>query len=347
MRGTMRRNLVHLCTALLIGIGLPTVGCGSSGDVGATSGYTTVGDTVEAGGLSTAGSDAGAQNDAASDAGTAAQDATQDTAGTDVVETDAGASDSASADAGGTVDAGTVDAGTVDAGTVDAGTVDAGTVDAGSVDAGSADAGQVDTGGTTGVCAQKVQTFNPVAAEASKCQSDLDCYGPADFIEGKGWAFGAEAQLGCKCPKVYNGNSPKSQAVADLVGEYHKAGCPDTCPDSDCAGLGNTIGVCEAGVCVPKSFTCKELEARSVQVVAAGRACTADAECSSFGMQGELPCGCGVNVNLGLMAPGQPIFLYMTRLSQVYVAMGCADLVECACPTIGKGVCKSGLCTSQ
>lgn len=334
MRETMRRNLGRRCTAVLVGIGLPTVGCGSSGDVGATSGYTTVGDTVEAGGLSTTDSGAGAQDDAgsgaasdaATDASSAGQDAGQDAATADVIEIDAGSADTGSVDVDGT---------------------DASSIDAGVVDAGSADVGPVDTGGTTGVCAQKVQTFNPVAAEASKCQSDLDCYGPAEFIEGKGWAFGAEAQLGCKCPKVYNGNSPKSQAVADLVGEYHKAGCPDTCPDSDCAGLGNTIGVCEAGVCVPKSFTCKELEARSVQVVAAGRSCTADAECSSFGMQGELPCGCGVNVNLGLMAPGQPIFLYMTRLSQVYVAMGCADLVECACPTIGKGVCKSGLCTSQ
>lgn len=325
MRRTTRRQLDHLCTTVLLGISLAAVGCGASGDVGATSGYTTVGDTVEAGGVE--GADAGSSADSGqNDASTASQDAVQDTTAQDVIETDTGPADTASADTG---------------------SADATPDDAGKPDAGSVDAGPVDTGGTTGVCAQKVQTFGPVAAEASTCQSDLDCYGPAEFIEGKGWAFGAEAQLGCKCPKVYNGNSPKSQAVADLVSEYHKAGCPDTCPDSDCAGLGDTIGVCEAGVCVPKSFSCNELEARSVQVVAAGRACTADAECSSFGMQGELPCGCGVNVNLGLMAPGQPIFLYMTRLSQVYVAMGCADLVECACPTIGKGVCKAGLCTSQ
>ncbi|MEY3013695.1 MAG: hypothetical protein RIT45_2430 [Pseudomonadota bacterium] len=327
----MNRNVGML---LAIAVAL-VAGCSDGGSDGSTVGYTNVGETQGGGVLDDA-------TGGAADTGTAA-----DTGSGDAAVADAGGGQDASVTDGGAEDGTGGDTGTIDAGPADVASNDATPPDAGPADVASPDAGPVDTGSVTGACAQKIATFAPVAGKASQCQSDLDCYGPASFVDGKGWKFGTEKQLGCACPGLYNGNASETQGVADLVAEYHQAGCPDTCPDVDCDDLSTKIGICKAGVCVAESFSCSELEKRSAEAVAQGRVCSADTECSGFGMQGELPCGCPVNVNLAKMAPGKPIFLYMTKLSQAYVAKGCAEGVQCACPAIGPGVCNAGVCTSK
>ncbi len=313
--------------------------CSDGGSDGSTVGYTNVGET-QGGGVLDDASGAADSNSGGDTATTGTDTSVGDSATGD---DSGGGNDASVADVGGGSDALVTDADPADAGSADVGSADSG----GTTDAGGPDAGPVDTGGVTGACAQKIATFAPVASKASQCQSDLDCYGPATFVDGKGWKFGTEKQLGCACPAFYNGGASDTQGVSDLVSEYHQAGCPDTCPNVDCDDLSTKIGICKAGVCVAESFSCAELETRSAAAVAQGRVCAADNECSGFGMQGELPCGCPVNVNLAKMAPGKPIFLYMTKLSQAYVAKGCAEGVQCACPAIGPGVCSAGVCTSK
>jgi hypothetical protein len=101
------------------------------------------------------------------------------------------------------------------------------------------------------------------------------------------------------------------------------------------------------GLGVVADARCAEIAALVKAAIAEGRKCTADSECSSFGMQGELPCGCAVNVNLAKMAPGQPIFLYVTKLAQAYVKLGCGKDAECACAKVSTGACVDNLCVTK
>ena len=318
LRLALRRALLSARFAGLVGLVGLVGACGGDGEEVKSTGYTNVGDVQEAGGL---GGDADAVEpevsaDAGPDTATAPEDA-------DVV--DAAPEDAASG--------------------TDAAAIDSGPPDAGSADTAPADTAPVDTANSP--CDQKAQVFAQTALKAKVCKSDLDCYGPHQMIEGLGWLFGGQTKAGCACPTYYNGNSAEAQAVLDLAAEYNKAGCPDTCPNVDCASLKGTVGACQQGNCQVKSMTCGEMEAAVKVAVAAGRACTKDADCSPFGMQGELPCGCAVNVNMDKMAPGQPIFLYVTMLAQAYNFQECAKGVVCACPAVGPGVCKANVCTTK
>ena len=317
------------CAALL-------AACGNDTDTGSSTGYTQVGDVQGAGALGDSNAaDSGQStgdldtNGGANLDGTAEEDNTADSAEIDTaVAADTGEADTAPAD---TSPADTVAA---DTGSPDTSVADTAAVDTAAVDAG-------------GPCDDKINKFNSVVGKAKACVDDLDCYGYAEAIEGTGWVFGAAIKPGCDCQTYYNGGAAETQAVVDLVAEYKKAGCPDTCPDVDCQALKGTVGRCVSGVCQSQTIGCAEIEAGVKKAIAVGRACTADSECSPFGMQGELPCGCAVNVNLSKMAPGQPVFLYVTMMAQAYVTMGCAKDVVCACPSIGTGACKAGVCETK
>lgn len=303
--------------AMLVSLAL---GCSGDNDEVKSTGYTNVGDVDDASGLG-------------SDSGAGGEDAGTDVAATPDIESDSGLTDATPEDA-----------------STDAGPSDTAPVDTAPVDAAPADTAPVDTAPTdtaNSPCNQKAAVFAQTALKAKVCQSNLDCYGPHQMIEGQGWLFGGPAKAGCACPTYYNGNSPEAQAILDLTAEYQKAGCPDTCPNVDCQGLKGMVGTCQQGNCSVKSPTCAEIEADVKVAIAAGRACTKDSECSPFGMQGELPCGCAVNVNMDKMAPGQPIFLYVTMLAQAYNHKECAKGVVCACPSVGAGVCKANVCTTK
>ncbi len=322
-------TLLVAMAALLVG------GCGNDTDTGASTGYTQVGDVQEGGTLGdSAAADVAIIGDA-DDVATAADGAGADSA---AVEDTAQPDDTTAADAT------AVDTVAADTGSADTGSADTGPADTGSADTATADTGSVDAGGP---CADKVNKFNGVVGKAKACADDLDCYGHAEAIEGKGWVFGAPIKPGCSCQTYYNGGAAETQAVVDIAAEYTKAGCPDSCPDVDCQSLKGTIGACVAGACQAQSLTCAAIEAAVKKAVAIGRSCTSDDECSPFGMQGELPCGCGVNVNLNKMAPGKPVFLYVTMMAQAYVAMACAKDVVCACPSIGPAACKAGICETK
>ena len=317
-------------TALTLALLATLAGCGNDTDTGGSTGYTQVGDVQGGGTLGDSGSDAQAGDDTvgAQDAAGALDSAVDD----DSASADTAADDATMDDSGEPLDSVAVADTTAEA--------DTGSADTGSADTGSADAG-------AGPCADKLDKFNQIVGKAKACSDDLDCYGYAEAIEGKGWFFGAPIKPGCGCKTYYNGGNAETQAVVDLAAEYAKAGCPDTCPNVDCQSLQGTVGKCISGSCQAQTTTCAEIEAAVKKAVAIGRACTADSECSPFGMQGELPCGCAVNVNMSKMAPGQPVFLYVTMAAQAYVAIGCAKDVVCACPTIGQGACKAGICETK
>jgi hypothetical protein len=295
-----------------------TAGCGSDDAKTGTTAYTNVGET-QGGGLV----DVSAGDSGAGDVG-------QDTSGGAV---DSGATDTAA------------DSGAADSGAADSGAADSAANDSAANDTTVVDAGKPDV--SAGPCFDLIAKFDGIVGKAKACSDEVDCYGPASFVDGQGWAFGTSSKLGCGCQTLYNGNVPETQGLADLVGEYSKLACQDTCPDVDCAGIKTMIGRCTAGQCQVGSATCAEIEGLVKEAIDKGRACTADAECSGFGMNGELPCGCSVNVNLNKMAPGQPIFLYVTKMAQAYVGMGCGKDAECACAKVGPGACVNNVCVTK
>ncbi|MCO4763661.1 MAG: hypothetical protein KC502_19270 [Myxococcales bacterium] len=267
----------------------------------------------------------------------------------------AGQADALTSDAGGSsaTDAGVPDSqltpsdtAVADTQAVDAGKPDAGPQDAGTPDAGQPDAGKPDAG-TPGVCESKLKAFNGLKSKALACTSNFQCYAPSDMVEGQGFVFGAPENIGCDCQRYYSDASTDAAALADLNAEFTKAKCKAACPKKLCAPLDTQIGVCTAGSCQTKSATCKEMETLVGAAVTAGRKCTKDSQCSNFGMQGNIPCGCPVNVNLSTLAPGKPLFLYITMITRAYSKLGCAKGVTCACATIGKGACVSGVCTTK
>ncbi len=303
--------------------------------------WTTVGDAwSDVGAVDEDGADATAAADGVQSDATAASDSAAATDG----GVDGGAVDTTVADAGG-ADSGLVDTGMVDTGPGDIGPVDTGPVDAGPADTGPADTGPADTGG--GVCADKASAYAAAKIKALKCTSDFQCYAPAAVVEGKGFVFGAPENIGCGCDRYYSDVDLAGQSLADLNGEFLKAGCQANCPKSLCTPLETQVGVCKSGGCVTTTATCKEMEALVSAAVTAGQACKVDSECSNFGMQGSIPCGCPVNVNLSTLAPGKPLFLYITMVTRAYNSLGCANNVVCACQAIGKGACVQGMCVTK
>ncbi len=315
---------------VLMGLALSLAACGAAEEP-AEGSYSTVGDGWSDLGISGEDGAGGAQGDAsAADAGGAADSS--------------GATDSSAPDTG-APDTGTPDTGAPDAGAADTGPTDTGTLDTGAPDAGATDTGATDTGG--GVCQDKSAAYASAKVKALKCTSDFQCYAPAKLIEGKGFTFGAPENIGCDCKRYYSDVDLAGQSLADLDAEFTKAGCKAQCPLTACASLDTRVGVCTSGQCETKQATCKEMEALVEAAVTKGRACKADSECSGFGMQGGLPCGCPVNVNLSTLAPGKPLFLYVTMITRAYTNLGCAKGVNCACAKVGKGACVNGMCTTK
>ncbi len=172
------------------------------------------------------------------------------------------------------------------------------------------------------ICIALEAQFLELLEGASACDGPLDC------------SVVIEHGMPCSCA-LYASDPSVDGKLGKVVGEYVARQCDDDVLCESCPFL--QVPSCSHGLCEPSTPTCQGIEGLYAEVLAAARACEADADCTGQ-VSGSLECGCKVPAN-GTAWAG-----WFDLAAEYWQVSECGMPAPCECIEWTETMCIEGTC---